>query len=87
MGRPSSGDDIQVENIYYIRNQVESSPRVTEAESSPSQDSEGWEMEDEIPLAELRKVEKEKSSAEGEVPLKDSEVQAKRSDRSESVPM
>ena len=77
-----SDDDIQVENIPYIRNQVGSFPHVTEAGDSPSQDSEGWETEDEIPLTELRRVEKEKSSAEGEVPLKDSEVQEKRSDSS-----
>ena len=65
-----SDDDIQVENIPYIRNQVKSSPHVTEAKDSPSLDSEGWVTEDEISLAELRRVEEEKSSAEGGMPLK-----------------
>ena len=53
-----------------MRNQVGSSLHVTEAEDSPSQDSEGWETEDEILLAELRRVEKVKSSVEGEIPLR-----------------
>ena len=48
--KTDSDDDIPVENIPYMRNQVGSSPHVTE---------------------ELRRVvEKEKSSAEGEVRLK-----------------
>ena len=64
-----SDDDMQLENIPYIRDPVESFSH--EAEESPSHDLEGWETEDDIPLAEVRRVEKEKENAESDVPLKD----------------
>ena len=64
-----SDKEIQLGAIHCITNQTESFSHVGEAKNSLPQDSKGWETGQD-PLSELRRIEKEKSSA-GEVPLKD----------------